>query len=205
MKGKIVWKSWKQEAMNTIKQQKCTWSCSCKRDIPGKRLLQRQDFTLVERPHIVWCKRYRRGEKPLFRTEGMDIRPNCEKLCFNGWLRPAAWLHRYQAERCKRHCKNGLAGVSSLEERCKYCSKAFAEYPLVLIDNADQTVYHVACALELATDIMVDLFTFFSPPAPSHPLYILTAPEAASAMMLRSDRVQTEGVTHAMVNGHPPD
>ena len=73
-----------------------------------------------------------------------------------------------------------LAGVSSLEERCKYCSKAFAEYLLVLIDNADQTVYHVACALELATGIMVDLFTFFSPPAPYHQLYVLTAPQAAS-------------------------
>ena len=24
-----------------------------------------------------------------------------------------------------------LAGVVSLEERCKYCSKAFAEYPLI--------------------------------------------------------------------------
>ena len=98
-----------------------------------------------------------------------------------------------------------LAGVSSLANQCKYCKKALASYPLVLMDDAEQTVYHVTCALELATEIMVDLYTFFSPPAPSHPLYILTAPEAASAMMLRSDRVQTEGVTHAMVNGHPPD
>ncbi len=30
-----------------------------------------------------------------------------------------------------------LAGVSSLEERCKYCSKAFAEYPLIQSDDAD--------------------------------------------------------------------
>ena len=73
------------------------------------------------------------------------------------------------------------------------------------MDDAEQTVYHVTCALELATEIMVDLYTFFSPPAPSHPLYILTAPDCASAMILRSDRGQTEGVTHAMVNGHPPD
>ena len=46
-------------------------------------------------------------------------------------------------------------------------------------DDADQTVYHVACAIELATEIMVDLFTFFSPPLPYQQLYVLTAPEAA--------------------------
>lgn len=33
-------------------------------------------------------------------------------------------------------------------------------------DDADQTVYHAECAVELATDILVDLFTFLSPPAP---------------------------------------
>ncbi len=74
------------------------------------------------------------------------------------------------------HCR--LAGVSSLEERCKYCGLALAEYPLVLIDNTDQTVYHVTCALELATEIMVDLYTFFSPPAPYNRLFVLSAPEA---------------------------
>ena len=113
-KGKIVWKSRKQEAMNTIRRQKYPWSRSCRWEIPGKRLRLRQDFASVERPHIVWCKRYRRGEKLLFRTEDMGIRPNCEKLCFNGWLRLAAWLHRYQVERCKRHCKNGLPSMSVL-------------------------------------------------------------------------------------------
>src|SRR5712691_669389 len=98
-----------------------------------------------------------------------------------------------------------LAGRSSLEERCHYCKKPLAAYPLIMSDDAKQIVYHVTCALELATDLMVDLYTFFSPPAPSHPLYILTAPEAASVMMPRGDRVRTEGVTHAMVNGYPPD
>jgi hypothetical protein len=46
-------------------------------------------------------------------------------------------------------------------------------------DDPGQTVYHVACALELATDLLVDLFTFFRPPAPSIRLFILT-PEAAA-------------------------
>jgi len=73
-----------------------------------------------------------------------------------------------------------LAGVLSLDERCKYCSKAFAEYPLIQSDAADQTVYHVTCAVELATEIMVDLYTFFSPPAPYNRLFVLWAPEAAS-------------------------
>jgi hypothetical protein len=82
-----------------------------------------------------------------------------------------------------------LAGVSSLADQCKYCKKALAAYPLVLMDDADKTVYHVTCALELATDIMVDLYTFFSPPAPYSQLYVLTTPEAASPMMPRGERV----------------
>jgi hypothetical protein len=72
-----------------------------------------------------------------------------------------------------------LAGVLSLNERCKYCSKAFAEYPLIQSDDADQTVYHATCAVQLATEVLVDLYTFLSPPAPYHRLFVLTAPEAA--------------------------
>jgi hypothetical protein len=68
-----------------------------------------------------------------------------------------------------------LAGVASLEERCSYCSRPFAAYPLVMSDDAKQTVYHVTCALELATDLLVDLYTFFSPPAPYARLFTLTA------------------------------
>ena len=97
-----------------------------------------------------------------------------------------------------------LAGVGSLEEQCKYCGSALTAYPLIQSDDVDQAVYHATCALELATDIMVDLYTFFSPPAPCPQLFVLTAPDAASAMMLRGERLQTEGVTHA-VNKYPPD
>jgi hypothetical protein len=35
-------------------------------------------------------------------------------------------------------------------------------------------VSHVTCALELATDLLVDLATFFHPPAPYPPFYVLT-------------------------------
>ena len=97
-----------------------------------------------------------------------------------------------------------LAGMASLEERCCYCSRPRAAYPLIMGDNAKQTVYHVTCALELATDLMVDLFTFFSPPAPYPPLFVLTAPEAVSARMPHSEGVQTKGVTYA-VNEYQPD
>jgi hypothetical protein len=97
-----------------------------------------------------------------------------------------------------------LARTVSLEERCHYCSRTLAAYPLIMSDDAKQTVYHVTCALELATDIMVDLSTFFSPPAPYPQLYVLAAPDAASAMMPRGERVPTEGVTYA-VNKYPPD
>ncbi len=71
-----------------------------------------------------------------------------------------------------------LAGVASLEEQCKYCGSAFAEYPLIQSDDADQTVYHATCAVELATEIMVDLFTFFRPPAPYTRLFVLSALDA---------------------------
>ena len=72
-----------------------------------------------------------------------------------------------------------LAGVVSLNEPCPYCSQPLLAYPLIMSDDAAQTVYHAACAVELATDILVDLFTFLSPPAPSEPLFVLTAPDAA--------------------------
>ncbi len=71
------------------------------------------------------------------------------------------------------------AGVASLDQRCPYCGSAFANYPLIMSDDARQTVYHVACALELATDLLVDLYTFFRPPAPYVRLFTLTASVSA--------------------------
>ena len=71
------------------------------------------------------------------------------------------------------------AGIGSLSKRCQYCSKALAAYPLILSDDARLAVYHAACAAALATEILVDLYTFFSPPAPYSRLFVLTAPEAA--------------------------
>ena len=97
-----------------------------------------------------------------------------------------------------------LAGVASLEEQCRYCSRSLAAYPLIMSDDTNQTVYHVTCAIQLASEIMVDLYTFFSPPAPYPQLFVLTTPDAASATMPCGERVQTEGVTHA-VNQYPPD
>jgi hypothetical protein len=58
------------------------------------------------------------------------------------------------------------AGVVGLDQRCHDSGSAFANYPLIMSDDARQTVDHVACALELATDLLVDLYTFFRPPAP---------------------------------------
>src|SRR2546430_8990260 len=71
------------------------------------------------------------------------------------------------------------AGIGSLSKRCQYCCKAEASYPLILSDDARLSVYHTACAAALATEILVDLYTFFSPPAPYSRLFVLTAPEAA--------------------------
>ncbi len=72
------------------------------------------------------------------------------------------------------------AGIGSLSKRCQYCSKAEASYPLILSDDARLAVYHAACAAALATEILVDLYTFFRPPAPYHPLSVLTASQTAS-------------------------
>ena len=72
-----------------------------------------------------------------------------------------------------------LAGVASLNEPCPYCSQPLRTYPLIMSDDAAQTVYHAACAVELATDILVDLFTFLSPPPPYERFFVLTASDAA--------------------------
>ena len=81
-----------------------------------------------------------------------------------------------------------LAGITSLEEPCPYCLQTLAAYPLIMSDAAQQTVYHITCALELATDIIVDVDTFFQPPPPYARLFTFT-PE------------HLEGGTHA-VNGY---
>jgi len=47
--------------------------------------------------------------------------------------------------------------------------------PQIISDDAE----HAACAVQIATEIMVDLYTFLRPPALSHQLFILWAPEAA--------------------------
>ena len=46
-------------------------------------------------------------------------------------------------------------------------------------DDAGLAVFHAACAAALATDLIVDLYTFFRPPAPYHQLFVLTASQAA--------------------------
>jgi hypothetical protein len=70
------------------------------------------------------------------------------------------------------------AGIKSLSKRCSYCSKPLKEYPLIMNDDAGLAVFHAACAAALATDIIVDLYTFFHPPAPYHHLFVLTTQEA---------------------------
>jgi len=65
---------------------------------------------------------------------------------------------------------------ASLEQCCPYCGEAYASYPLVMSDDPGQTVYHIACALELATDLLVDLYTFFRPPTPYSSLFTLSVP-----------------------------
>jgi len=81
-----------------------------------------------------------------------------------------------------------LAGVVSLNEPCPYCSQPLRSYPLIMSDDAAQTVYHAACSVELATYILVDLFTFLSPPPPYERLFVLTAPDAAPSRQSTAER-----------------
>ncbi len=71
------------------------------------------------------------------------------------------------------------AGIKSLSKRCSYCSKPLKEYPLIMNDDAGFHVFHAACAAALALDIQVDLCTFFNPPAPYPPLFVLTLSDEA--------------------------
>ncbi len=73
------------------------------------------------------------------------------------------------------------AGIKSLSKRCPYCCKALAAYPLILSDDAGLSVYHAACAAALATEILVDLYTFFRPPAPYHQLFVLDPSPSANS------------------------
>jgi hypothetical protein len=72
------------------------------------------------------------------------------------------------------------AGIKSLSKRCPYCSKAEASYPLILSDDAGFFVYHAACAAALATEILVDLYTFFQPPSPYQQLFVLNPRQEAA-------------------------
>ena len=90
------------------------------------------------------------------------------------------------------------ASIASLGEQCVYCSQPLAAYPLVMGDDTKQTVYHVTCALELATDLLVDLATFFHLPAPYPPLSVLTPSEIGRGS-------EERGMSHAMVNRCPSD
>jgi len=69
------------------------------------------------------------------------------------------------------------AEVCSLDELCPSCCKPLREYPLLLCDEANSSVYHVSCAVQLATEILVDIYTFLSPPPPYDRLFVLTVPE----------------------------
>jgi hypothetical protein len=89
---------------------------------------------------------------------------------------------------CERRTMLIAAGIGSLSKRCQYCSKALAAYPLILSDNVRLAVYHAACAAVLATEILVDLYTFLSPPAPYQQLFVLTAPDAAPPQQTSVER-----------------
>jgi hypothetical protein len=72
------------------------------------------------------------------------------------------------------------AGIASLNQCCAYCAKTLRAYPLIMGDDAAHSVYHAGCAVELATDILVDVSDFFCPPTPFDRVVVLTAPPPES-------------------------
>ncbi len=84
------------------------------------------------------------------------------------------------------------AGIKSLSKRCSYCSQPLLEYPLIMNDDAGLAVFHAACAAELATEIIVDLYSFFRPPAPYQHLFVLNLTPAAR------ETVEVPGCNHRM-------
>src|SRR5882762_6080447 len=83
-----------------------------------------------------------------------------------------------------------------------YSDRHLAAYPLILSDDAGLFVYHAACAAALATEILVDLYTYFRPPEPYHQLFVLDPIRAAPKHPAGRE---SKELTHAMVNGYPPD
>jgi hypothetical protein len=82
------------------------------------------------------------------------------------------------------------AGIRSLSKRCPYCCKPLAAYPLILSDDAGLAVYHAACAAALATEILVDLYTFFRPPAPYQQLFVLHSTQTTPSAEGDADAVK---------------
>jgi hypothetical protein len=82
------------------------------------------------------------------------------------------------------------ARIASLSKRCSYCAKALAAYPLIVSDEARLQVYHAACAAALASEIIIDLYTFFRPPAPYQHVFVLDLRYAAP------ESVEVRGCSH---------
>jgi len=80
------------------------------------------------------------------------------------------------------------AGIGSLSKRSQYYCKALAAYPLILSDDVRLAVYHAACAAALATEILVDLYTFLQPTCPYHQLFVLSTPEAVPLQQTSVER-----------------
>jgi hypothetical protein len=65
--------------------------------------------------------------------------------------------------------------------RRSWISKAEASYLLTLPDYVGLFVYHISCAVPIATEFLVYLYTFFRPPALSHHLFVLDPTQSANA------------------------
>jgi hypothetical protein len=50
-------------------------------------------------------------------------------------------------------------------------------------DDAGLAVFHAACAAALATEIIVDLYSFSRPPAPYQHLFVLDPTQSANSCM----------------------
>jgi hypothetical protein len=81
-------------------------------------------------------------------------------------------------------------GLRASRNAARSAEDPFQRIRLPMNDDAGFYVFHAACAAALATDLIVDMPTFFHPPAPYHQFFVLTT----QAGECNNERGGTDGI-----------
>jgi hypothetical protein len=96
------------------------------------------------------------------------------------FLRSWGSLHPWKCVRTFVYAFEPSTQLFWLKVRNIGCLRSLLFGPSAYLPDAGMAVYHAACAAALAREILVDLYTFFRPPAPYQQLFVLTASQAVS-------------------------